>query len=83
MSATIPIEIGHNDAPMPSLMSYAAGPREVPLLRETIGENLKTHRGAISPSARRWSWRISATERRTASCGGRSTGQRVPSSPTA
>jgi fatty-acyl-CoA synthase len=42
MSATIPIEIGLNGAAQPaSLMSYAAGSREVPLLRETIGENLR------------------------------------------
>src|SRR5436309_5196151 len=42
MSATIPIEIGVNGAASsPPLMSYAAGSREVPLLRETIGENLR------------------------------------------
>ena len=39
MSATIPSEIGHSGAASPpALMSYAAGSREVPLLRETIGE---------------------------------------------
>ena len=44
MSTTIPIEISHpSPGPVlkPTELSYASGPTDVPLLRETIGENLR------------------------------------------
>ena len=44
MSTTIPIEISHpspGPALKPTELSYASGPTDVPLLRETIGENLR------------------------------------------